>query len=326
MRRVVATGSCHRRVVVRAFSDEHLGVFTGLDALQSVAHGSAGLIVDDFRTSHVLTVLRVVGDGVVHVGDTAFVHEVNDQLQLVQALEVSHFRRVTRFGQHLEASLDQLNRATAQNCLLTEQVGFGLVLEGGFDDTGTTTAHTAGVGQSDVLGIAGSVLEDRDQIGNTAALDELGAYSVTRRLGGNHDHVQILARYDLVVVDGETVGESQGRALLQVRLDFVLVQLGLELVRSQDHDHVGSRYGSRYVGDFQTMGFSLGDGGRTRAQAHGNVNAGILQVAGVGMALGAVTDDSDLLALDDAQITVFVIKNVHVNPLSMRVPPDHRSE
>src|SRR5690606_20844161 len=74
---------------------------------------------------------------------------------------------------------------------------------------------------------------DLDQVRNTAALGELGAYSVARRLRSNHDHVQVFTRNDLVVVDSKTVSERQGSALLQVRLDFVAVQLGLELVRSQ---------------------------------------------------------------------------------------------
>src|SRR5690606_15905671 len=126
---------------------------------------------------------------------------------------------------------------------------------------GTTAAHAAGVRQGNILGVAGSVLIDGDQVGDTTTLDELGANGVARRLGSNHDHVQILARHDLVVVDGETVGEGQGSTLLQVRLDLVAIQLGLELIRSQDHDHVGGGNGSRHVGHFQAMGFGLGDGG-----------------------------------------------------------------
>src|SRR5690606_3011264 len=63
---IVAAIGSHRRVVGGAFGDEHLGVFAVLDALQGVAHGGAGLFVDDFRTGDVFTVLGVVGDRVVH--------------------------------------------------------------------------------------------------------------------------------------------------------------------------------------------------------------------------------------------------------------------
>ena len=315
---VVAAVGSHRRVVGRTFGNEHFRVLAVLDALQGVAHGSTGLGVDHLRTGYVLTVFGIVGDGVVHVGDAAFVHQVDDQLQLVQALEVGHFRRVTGFDQGFETGLDQLDATTAENGLLTEQVGFGLVLEGGFDDTGTTAADAAGVGQGDVLGVAGSVLVDGDQVRDATALDELGTHGVTRGLRRDHDHVEVGARDDLVVVDGEAVSEGQGGALLQVRLDLFLVQAALELVRGEDHDHVGCGDGGLHVGNLQTVRFGLGHGGGAATQAHGDVDAGVLQVAGMGVALGAVADDGNFLALDDREVTVFIVENAHGNSPSVR--------
>ncbi|MCY1339553.1 hypothetical protein D9M69_254400 [compost metagenome] len=229
----------------------------------------------------------------------------------MQALEVGHFRRVTGFDQGFETGFHQLDATAAENGLLAEQVGFGLVLEGGFDDAGTAAADAAGVGQGDVLGIAGSVLVDGYQVRDAAALDELGAHGVTRSLRRDHDHVEVGTRNDLVVMDGEAVGEGQGGALLQVRLDLVLVQAALELVRGQDHDQVGGSDGFGYFGDFQAVVLSLGNGGRTRTQADGDVDAGVLQVAGMGMALGTVTNDGNFLALDDGEVTVFIVENAH---------------
>src|SRR5690554_522529 len=313
--RVLATTSSHGRIVQGTFRDEHLGVFTTLDALQCVTHGFAGLLVDHLRAGYVLAVLSVVGDGVVHVGDAAFVHQVNNQLQLVQTLKVRHFQSVARFGQGFETGFNQLNRATTQNRLLTEQVGFSFIFEGGFDDTGTAAADAAGVGQGYVLGVAGSVLEDRDQIRNTAALGELGAYSVARRLRSNHDHVQVFARNDLVVVDSKTVSERQGSALLQVRLDFVAVQLGLELVRSQHYNNVGGSNGRSHVAGLQAVGFSLGDGGRAGTQTNHYVYTGVLQVARVRVALGAEAQNGNFLALDDGKITILIVINLHEKPL-----------
>ena len=89
------------------------------------------------------------------------------------------------------------------------------------------------------------------------------------------DVASAVAAADLVVVDREAVGEGQGGALLDVRLDFVLVQRGLELVRGQDHDQVGSSNGGSNVSHFQAMGFSLGNSGRAFTQANGHVNAEI---------------------------------------------------
>ncbi len=185
--------------------------------------------------------------------------------------------------------------------------GFGLVLEGGFDDAGTTAAHAAGVGQRDVTRIAGSILIDGDQVGDAAATHELGAHGVARRFRRDHDYVQIGARHHLVVVDREAVREGQGCALLQVRLDLVFVQTPLELVRSQDHHQVGGRDSCRHVTDLEAMGLSLGDRRRARTQADGDVDTGILQVARVRVALGAVTDDGDFLALDDRKIAIFIV-------------------
>src|SRR2546427_11498670 len=77
---VHAAAGRHARVVGAAFLDEHLGVFAGLDALEGSTHGFARLVVDDFGTRHVLAVFGVVRDRVVHVGDTAFVHQVHDEI------------------------------------------------------------------------------------------------------------------------------------------------------------------------------------------------------------------------------------------------------
>src|SRR5574343_1590480 len=209
------TASSHARVVGAAFQDEHLGVFTGLDALQGIAHGFTGFGVDDFRTGHVLAVFGVVRDRVVHVGDAALVHQVDDQLQFVQALEVGHFRGVASFNQGFEAHLDQLDGTAAQNGLLAEQVGIGFFAEVGLDDATLGAAVGSSVGKGDVLGLAGLVLIDGDQRRHAATLQVLGTYGVARALRGDHDDVNVSARHDLVVMHVEAVREGQGSALLQ---------------------------------------------------------------------------------------------------------------
>ncbi|MCY1176794.1 hypothetical protein D9M73_170790 [compost metagenome] len=115
------------------------------------------------------------------------------------------------------------------------------------------------------------------------------------------------------------MGEGQGGAFLDVRLDIVLVQGGLELVRGQDHDQVGSRNSGSNVGHFQAVGFCLGNGRRTFTQANSHVNAGVFQVARLSVALGTVTDDGNFLALDDRQVAVFIVENFHEFPLYQAV-------
>ena len=102
---------------------------------------SRDLLVDDLRAGVVLAVLGGVGDGVVHEVDAGLVHEVDDHLHLVVALEVSQLGRVACLGQRLEAGLHQLDEAAAQHSLLTEEVLFGFLGEGGLDDAGTSAAR-----------------------------------------------------------------------------------------------------------------------------------------------------------------------------------------
>ena len=308
---IVAATRSHLGVVGLAFQDEALGVVAVLDVGQAFLHRGLGLVVDDLRTGHVFAVFRVVGDRVVHVGDAAFVHQVDDQLQFVQALEVGHFRRITGFGQRFETGLDQFHGAAAQHGLLAEQVGFGFFPEGGFDHAGTAAAIGRSVGQGQIMGLAGRVLVHRDQVGNAAALEVLGAHGVARGLGGDHDDVEVGARHDLVVVDVEAVGKGQGRALLQVRLDFITVQLELELIRDQDHHHIGAVDCLGHVLDLEASVLGLLARGRSRTQADRHLDTGILQVVGVGMALRTVADDGDLALLDEGKIGVLVVINFH---------------
>ena len=74
------------------FQDEGLGIVAGLDVLQALAHRVLRVFGDDARAGHVLAVLGVVRDRVVHVGDAALVDQVHDELELVQALEVGPSR------------------------------------------------------------------------------------------------------------------------------------------------------------------------------------------------------------------------------------------
>ena len=77
----------------------------------------------------VVAVLGRVGDRVAHVGEAALPDQVDDQLELVQALVVGDLGLVARLDERLEARLDQLGDAAAEHRLLAEEVGLGLLLE-----------------------------------------------------------------------------------------------------------------------------------------------------------------------------------------------------
>ena len=166
--------------------DEPLDEAAVLDVLEDGAHPLLGVGVDDPRAGQVAAELRGVGHRVVHPGDATLVHQVDDQLELVQHLEVGHLGGVARLDHDLEAGLDQFLGATAQHGLLTEQVGLGLFLERGLDDAGPGAADALGVGQRQRLALTLRVLVDGDQAGHALAVDELAAHQVAGALGRDH--------------------------------------------------------------------------------------------------------------------------------------------
>jgi hypothetical protein len=103
------------------------------------------------------------------------------------------------------------------------------------------------------------------------------------------------------------VREHQRLARLHVGLDLGVVDLGGGLVGREVHDDVGP------LGD-------VGDGepttrpassaffaGRAGAQADADLDAGVLEVERVGVALRAVADDGDFLRLDKREVCVCVV-------------------
>ena len=114
------------------------------------------------------------------------------------------------------------------------------------------------------------------------------------------------------------MSEGQGSALLQVGLDLVFIERRLELVRSQNHDDIGTFHRVGYIGHFQASAFGFLDRARAFTQTDHNLNTGVLQVVGVRVTLGAIAQNGHFLALDDGKITIFVVINVHVHLLNSR--------
>ena len=120
----------------------------------------------------------------------------------------------------------------------------------------------------------------------------------------------VLGRLDVAVVDVEAVGEGDSGSRLDVRLNIVGPDGALILIRSQNHDDVGLGGGFRNGLDFQTLLLGVLDRLGGRAQADDDVDAGIAQVQRVGVALGTVTDDGNLLAFEDREIAVVLIPDL----------------
>ncbi len=130
---------------------------------------------------------------------------------------------------------------------------------------------------------------------------------MARALRGNHEHRVILRRLDVAVVDVEAVGEGQGSARLQVRLNVLLVDGCLVLVRQKNHHNVSLSDGLANRLDLKALllGELHGLGGRTQADDH--VDTGVTQVQRVGVTLRTVAQDGHLLAIEHGQIGVLLV-------------------
>ena len=94
--------------------------------------------------------------------------------------------------------------------------------------------------------------------------------------------------------------------------DLRLPDLALLLVGQQDHDDVAAAGGVGGVEHLEPRGLGLGAAGGVGAQADDDVVAGLLQVERVRVALRAVAEDRDRLALERVGVGVGVVEDLVV--------------
>ena len=256
------------------------------------------MLVDDLRPRVVVAEFGRVRDGEAHPLQPALGDQVDDQLHLVQALVVGNFGLVPRLDKHLPAGLDERGDAPAQDGLLAEQVCLGLFLERRLDQTGFGAADGVAVGERQVPGSARRVLVDRHERRHALALDEQLAHTVARRFRRDHPHVDTLGRHDLLEVDVEAVRPDQRLAGRDFRANVVLEDAPLLFIGDEQHDHVGLTRGIGHFGYLQARLLGRIPGLRALVEADHDVEAGVVRVPGVRVALAAVTDDGNLLALE----------------------------
>jgi hypothetical protein len=129
------------------------------------------------------------------------------------------FRIIACFDEDFESCFHQFGDAATEDSLFAEEVSFGFFTEGGAEKATTGAADAVAIVKGLVLGFAGSILVDSEQARNAAALLVLEADGVAGALGSDEDDIDIGRGYDAVEVDVETMGEGQGFASGQVRLD-----------------------------------------------------------------------------------------------------------
>ena len=227
-------------------------------------------------------------------------------------LKVGHLGLVASLHQRIEAGVDQLGNAAAQHGLLAEQIGLGLLLEGGLQDACTACADAGSISQSDVLGLTGVVLLHADQRGAALALGVQAADDVAGALGSDHDNVNILGSGDGLEVDVEAVCESQSLALGHVGSDLLVVDVSAQLIGDQHHDDVAGLGSLLDLHDLE-VGMSCSElrslfpVSRTLAQADDDIDAALGEVLGMCVALAAEADDSDGLAVQHAEVAVGIV-------------------
>jgi ketol-acid reductoisomerase len=118
-----------------------------LDLGEYPPHLSADPVVDDPRPAGQIPVLSGVRDRKTHASDALLVHEVDYQLQLVQAFEVGRFGLVAGLDKRLEACHGKGRQTTAEHDLLAEEVGLGLLREGRLEHPGPGRAEGIRVGE-----------------------------------------------------------------------------------------------------------------------------------------------------------------------------------
>ncbi len=157
------------------------------------------------------------------------------------------------------------------------------------------------------MGGACGVLVDGDEAGNAAAFDEDFADTMAGGLGRGHAHIEVLGGDDGLVMDIEAVGEQEQLAGGEIGANFLGIQFGGCLIGDEHHDHVGPFSGFGDGGHFKAGLLGLGDGLGVGGEADLDLDAGVLEVEGVGVALGAVADDGDLLGLDKGEVGVVIV-------------------
>ena len=99
------------------------------------------------------------------------------------------------------------------------------------------------------------------------------------------------------------MGEEDGGARREVRLDVVGVDLRLHLVGQEHRDELRARDGIGNGTYRQSCRLCLAPRGRSLAQADLDLDAGITEVERMGVALAPVADDRNL-AVEKAEVAV----------------------
>ena len=155
---------------------------------------------------------------------------------------------------------------------------------------------------------------NRNQTRHASATLIFRPHRVARPLRRNHEYVEVSARLDQVEMHIEPMREHERRAVLHVLDKVIAVDVALQFVRREHHHHVGPFGRFRDFHDLELFAFGLFHAGRGLAQRNRNFfHAAVTQIERVSVALAAVSDNGDLLAFDEVQVSVAIVVNTHGN-------------
>src|SRR5579875_1076915 len=292
-----------------------------LDIGQDLLHLRPHVLVDDPRAARVVAVLRRIADRVAHPLDPALVHQIDDQLELVQALEVRHLGSVARFDEGLEAGGDERARPAAEDGLFTEEIGLRLLAEAGLENPGLSPADRRGERQRDLACVAAGILMHRDQARDAPPVCVFRAHQATRAFRSDHEDVDVFGRDDRPEMDPEPMRKGQILPRLHVRRDRLHVHRRLFFVGDEHMDDVASPRSLVGRDDFEALLTSLVRRARTLAQTDDDGHPAVAQVLRLSFTLAAEADDGDRLIGDLPQIGVGVVQGLHASPLIITKPP-----
>ena len=185
-----------------------LGELTTLNGLELPAHPVLDRLVDDLRSHRHIAILGSLGDGESHSRNSTLIHEINNELQLMETFEVGHLRRVARFYEDLVTCLHKSGGPPTENALLPKKIGHCFLAEVGFEHTRTGATNPFGPCEGSLLGLPGSIVVDRNQGRHPLLLHELTAHRVPRSLGSHHDNIDIIRSINEIKMNGKSVREE----------------------------------------------------------------------------------------------------------------------
>ena len=144
---------------------------------------------------------------------------------------------------------------------------------------------------------------------NPFAFGELAADDVSRAFGGDEDDVDIGGGHDGLVVDGEAVAEEEGFPFFQVGSDVLVINRRDLGIGYGDEDDVGLLHGGGGVHHFKPEFLGDRDGSASFVEANDDVGTALLEIEGVGVALGTEADYGEGFPFEEGEIGVFVRVN-----------------